>query len=92
MLKLTALAATALLLAAHAGVAQQSGGAQGGGAQGGGVQGGGTRGGDAAGGNYADIQTLVVIYAENRSFDNLFGTFPGANGLANASREFDYPA
>ena len=35
--------------------------------------------------NYADIQTVVVIYAENRSFDNLFGTFPGANGLANAS-------
>ena len=30
------------------------------------------------------IQTVVVIYAENRSFDNLFGTFPGANGLANA--------
>ena len=31
------------------------------------------------------IQTLVVIYAENRSFDNLYGTFPGANGLAEAS-------
>jgi phospholipase C len=36
--------------------------------------------------NYADIQTVVVIYAENRSFDNLYGTFPGANGLAKASR------
>ena len=35
--------------------------------------------------NYADIHTVVVIYAENRSFDNLYGTFPGANGLANAS-------
>jgi acid phosphatase len=35
--------------------------------------------------NYADIQTVVVIYAENRSFDNLYGTFPGTNGLANAS-------
>jgi acid phosphatase len=34
--------------------------------------------------NGDDIQTLVVIYAENRSFDNLYGTFPGANGLANA--------
>jgi acid phosphatase len=34
--------------------------------------------------NYDDIQTVVVIYAENRSFDNLYGTFPGANGLANA--------
>src|SRR4051812_33271233 len=36
--------------------------------------------------NYADIQTVVVIYAENRSFDNLYGTFPGANGLGHASR------
>ena len=36
--------------------------------------------------NYADIQTVVVIYAENRSFDNLYGTFPGANGLAKASK------
>jgi len=34
---------------------------------------------------YGDIQTVVVIYAENRSFDNLYGTFPGANGLARAS-------
>ena len=27
------------------------------------------------------IKTVVVIYAENRSFDNLYGEFPGANGL-----------
>jgi acid phosphatase len=27
------------------------------------------------------IKTIVVIYAENRSFDNLYGFFPGANGL-----------
>jgi acid phosphatase len=27
------------------------------------------------------IETFVVIYAENRSFDNLYGAFPGANGL-----------
>ncbi len=27
------------------------------------------------------IQTIVVIYAENRSFDQLFGRFPGARGL-----------
>lgn len=27
------------------------------------------------------IKTIVVIYAENRSFDNLYGHFPGANGL-----------
>ncbi len=29
------------------------------------------------------IDTVVVIYAENRSFDNLYGRFPGANGLQN---------
>ncbi len=27
------------------------------------------------------IDTIVVIYAENRAFDNLFGNFPGAHGL-----------
>ena len=32
-----------------------------------------------------DIDTVVVIFAENRSFDNLYGHFPGANGLAEAS-------
>jgi phospholipase C len=31
-----------------------------------------------------DIETVVVIYAENRSFDNLYGLFPGADGVANA--------
>ena len=31
------------------------------------------------------VQTLVVIYAENHSFDNLYGLFPGANGIANAT-------
>ncbi len=30
------------------------------------------------------IDTIVVIYLENRSFDHLYGNFPGANGLANA--------
>lgn len=28
------------------------------------------------------IEHIVVIYLENRSFDNLYGLFPGANGLA----------
>jgi len=28
-----------------------------------------------------DIHNIVVIYAENHSFDNLFGAFPGARGL-----------
>jgi len=27
------------------------------------------------------IDTVVVIYAENRSFDTLYGSFPGADGL-----------
>lgn len=33
------------------------------------------------------IETIVVIYAENRSFDHLYGLFPGANGIANATTE-----
>jgi acid phosphatase len=33
------------------------------------------------------IETIVVIYAENRSFDHLYGLFPGADGLANATAE-----
>ena len=33
------------------------------------------------------IQTIVVLYAENRSFDHLYGLFPGANGIANATKE-----
>ncbi len=28
------------------------------------------------------VKNIVVIYAENRSFDNLYGNFPGANGLS----------
>ncbi|MDE1179797.1 acid phosphatase [Paraburkholderia sp.] len=27
------------------------------------------------------VKNIVVIYAENRSFDNLYGNFPNANGL-----------
>jgi acid phosphatase len=30
-----------------------------------------------------NIETVVLIYAENRSFDNLYGRFPGTNGIAN---------
>jgi acid phosphatase len=35
----------------------------------------------------AKIRNVVVIYAENRSFDHLYGFFPGANGIANATAE-----
>ena len=34
--------------------------------------------------NLDKIGHIIVIYMENRSFDNLYGTFPGANGLAQA--------
>jgi len=33
------------------------------------------------------INTVVVIYAENRSFDNLYGAFPGAEGTTNLKPE-----
>lgn len=34
-----------------------------------------------------DIEHIIVIYAENRSFDNLYGLFPGANGVKQATPE-----
>ncbi len=39
----------------------------------------------AQAGSLNQIQHIVVIYAENRSFDNLYGNFPGAEGLAQAT-------
>lgn len=35
----------------------------------------------------AQVKQVVVIYAENRSFDHLYGLFPGANGIARATPE-----
>src|SRR6266853_1127504 len=35
----------------------------------------------------ARIEHVVVIYAENRSFDHLYGLFPGADGIARATPE-----
>ena len=32
------------------------------------------------------IQNVVVIFGENRSFDILYGNFPGANGIASAKK------
>jgi len=40
----------------------------------------------AAPASLGQIDTVVVIYAENRSFDNLYGSFPGANGLKRATK------
>lgn len=34
-----------------------------------------------------DIEHIIVIYAENHSFDNLYGLFPGANGVKQATPE-----
>ena len=39
----------------------------------------------------AKIDTIVVIYAENRAFDNLFGDFPGAHGLSDVVDENGRP-
>ncbi|MEI8028313.1 MAG: acid phosphatase [Comamonadaceae bacterium] len=42
----------------------------------------------AADGNSDKLQSIhnvVVIYAENHSFDNLYGLFPGANGVSRAT-------
>lgn len=33
------------------------------------------------------VRTVVIIYDENRAFDHLFGTFPGADGISRASPE-----
>jgi acid phosphatase len=33
------------------------------------------------------IEHIVVIYAENRAFDHLYGLFPGAEGIAQATAE-----
>ncbi|GAB6141321.1 acid phosphatase [Methylosoma difficile] len=35
----------------------------------------------------AKIEHIIVIYAENRSFDNLYGLFPNANGVNQATPE-----
>lgn len=37
-------------------------------------------------GDLNKINHIVVIYLENHSFDNLYGSFPGANGLSDATQ------
>ena len=34
-----------------------------------------------------NLDTIVVIYAENRAFDNVYGNFPGARGLGEVAGE-----
>ena len=36
-------------------------------------------------GPFSSIDHIIVVYQENWSFDSLYGSFPGANGRANAS-------
>jgi acid phosphatase len=53
---------------------------------------------DAVDGRQAPIEHIVVLFLENRTFDHLFGTYPGVEGLAAyAGRQTDkagvaYPA
>ncbi|KAA5608908.1 acid phosphatase [Rhodovastum atsumiense] len=53
----------------------------------------GITGGTARAAGLDEIRNIVVIYAENRSFDNLYGHFPGAEGVeglpASASAQVD---
>ena len=35
--------------------------------------------------DFAGIDHIILVYQENWSFDALYGNFPGANGIANAS-------
>src|SRR6202035_1343002 len=37
------------------------------------------------------ITTIVMIYAENRAFDNMYGNFPGAVGLADVLDAAGHP-
>ena len=37
------------------------------------------------------VSTIVVIYAENRAFDNLYGNFPGAVGLREVLERDGHP-
>jgi acid phosphatase len=70
---------------AGGGAAGSSAAGSGGGAAGAAGGAAGAAGGAAGGGLQADVQNIVIIFAENRSFDGLFGDFPGANGLANVT-------
>jgi phospholipase C len=36
------------------------------------------------------IKYVIILYPENRSFDSLYGYFPGANGWANATNTTQY--
>jgi phospholipase C len=43
----------------------------------------GSRSPEAPRGDQAPIDHIIVLFLENRAFDHLFGTYPGADGIAN---------
>ena len=46
---------------------------------------------NAAGNPDIPIEHIIIIVQENHSFDNYFGTFPGANGIRAGTVLADYP-
>ena len=44
----------------------------------------GTLSGQCSAAQLSDVEHIIVIYLENHSFDNLFGFFPNADGIAAA--------
>jgi len=58
-----------------------SGGATGGTATGAAATGGTTAATSTSGGGFGQIQHVFIVFQENRSFDQYFGTFAGANGI-----------
>jgi phospholipase C len=45
----------------------------------------------ASGNTFIPIEHFIIIIQENHSFDNYFGTFPGANGIPAGTALPDYP-
>lgn len=46
---------------------------------------------NAQGGAGIPIEHFIFIVQENHSFDNYFGTYPGANGIPAGTMLPDYP-
>ena len=45
----------------------------------------------ASGGSLSDIEHVVILMQENRSFDHYFGTLPGVRGFTDAATYRSYP-
>lgn len=46
----------------------------------------------AAEGALAKVTHIVIVYMENRGFDNLFGAYPGANGIVSPGAAIEQKA